>query len=132
MSAVVADASAILAVLLDEPGADTVVRRIHGGAVICAVNWAEVVTRLVDVGADASTVRADIAQSAGWGVLQVIAFDQHLAEVAAELRLATRDRGLSLGDRACLALARHLGLPAVTADRDWADIDVGVPVVLIR
>lgn len=59
-------------------------------------------------------------------------FDTDLALRAALLRNSTRPYGLSLGDRACLALARREGLPVLTADRSWAKLDVGVEVVLIR
>ena len=64
--------------------------------------------------------------------VEVVAFDAEQAYAAAGIRSATRSRGLSLGDRACLQLAARRGLPAVTADQGWAELDVGAEVQLIR
>ena len=64
--------------------------------------------------------------------LRVVAFDEPQARAAARLRFLTRHIGLSLGDRACLALGDRLGCPVVTADRVWASLDVGVAIVVIR
>jgi PIN domain nuclease of toxin-antitoxin system len=64
--------------------------------------------------------------------LLVMALDEEQAMRAGFLRASTRAFGLSLGDRACLAQARHLGLPVVTADQKWKDLDVGVEVLVIR
>ena len=64
--------------------------------------------------------------------LFVTPLDEPTATRVGALREATRPRGLSLGDRACIALAEKLGLPALTADHAWADLDLGVEVVLIR
>jgi ribonuclease VapC len=127
MADIVLDASAMLAHLRGEPGGDMVADRLDGGA-ICAVNWTEVIQKLVDDGMSDATIRAALeGVSAG-----VVSFDIPLAEDAGWLRRATRERGLSLGDRACLALARREGLPVLTADRAWAELDLGVEVVLIR
>jgi PIN domain nuclease of toxin-antitoxin system len=95
---------------------------------IGAVNLAEVVGKLVDDGWTEVGARDAIAASA----THVIAFDEDAAIDAGLLRPHTRHAGLSLGDRACLALARRLGASVLTADRAWRDLDVGVPIVLIR
>lgn len=124
---VVLDASAILAYLQGEPGADVVARHIET-AVVSTVNFCEVISRLVDQGIAALEIDAMLAEIS----LEVTAFDADHALVAGHLRLATRRRGLSLGDRACLALAQARGLPALTADRAWADVDAGVEVRVIR
>ena len=127
MSRVVLDASAMLAFALGEPGGD-IVDGYLGDALASAVNVAEVGSRLVDLGNSWSKVRRSIAHMS----LEVTPFDKAQALATAGLRDATRHRGLSLGDRACLQLAAQRGLPAVTADRAWAELDVGVEVRLIR
>ena len=93
-----------------------------------AVNVAEVVSRLADTGMNADEVRSLV----GTLGLEVTPFDEELAHATGMLRPSTRRKGLSLGDRACLALARQLALPALTADRGWAELDIGVEVTLIR
>lgn len=127
MDSVVLDASAVLAVLHREPGADAV-RASLPSAVISAVNLAEVGTRLADRGMNDSEIR-EVITALG---LVVVQFDEDLAYASAALRPKTRTFGLSLGDRACLSLAGHLGLIALTADRMWANLDLGVDVRLIR
>jgi ribonuclease VapC len=127
MADVVLDASAILARVLDEPGGE-MVRTVIDGARVSAANLAEVVQRLVDLGADDRNVTDTIRELS----CQVIALDEGLALDAGLLRRATKSKGLSLGDRACLALGKRLGLPVYTADRVWAELDLGVEVVLIR
>lgn len=111
-----------------EPGAAVVAQAMREGAVISAVNLAEVVTKLRDKGADEEAIRADL-DTLG---LTVIPIDEELAVQTGLLRSATRAAGLSLGDRACLALAKRLGIPALTADRAWATLSVGVTVQVIR
>jgi ribonuclease VapC len=64
--------------------------------------------------------------------MRVVDFDAELAEMSADLRPATRPNGLSLGDRACLALAQKRGAVALTADRTWASVDVPVEVRVVR
>ena len=127
MSRAVLDASAMLAFLRGDPGAE-VVNGYRGDALASAVNVAEVGARLSDLGASPAEVRRSI----GLIAVEVVAFDAEQAYAAAGIRDVTRARGLSLGDRACLQLAAHRGLPAVTADRAWAEIDVEVDVRLIR
>lgn len=123
----VLDASALLAVLNDEPGADIVAKHLSA-AVVSTVNLTEVASKLVDVGMPPDEARA-VLSSIG---LEAIAFDEDQAHLAASLRPDTRRAGLSLGDRACLALALTLGRPAVTTDRAWERVKLGVTVVLAR
>ena len=127
MTDVVVDASAIIALLRREKGAEIVAGAISA-AVVSAVNLAEVATWLLDSGVEDDRVRGALDRME----LDVSPFDREAAFEAASLRQLTRDKGLSLGDRACLTLARQLGLPVLTADRRWAEVDVGVDVRLIR
>jgi PIN domain nuclease of toxin-antitoxin system len=124
---IVADASAILAALKNESFSNFDPRRLIG-ATISAVNLCEILSKLHDDGLNEA--QADAAVSAM--DLRVISFDEQAARSGARLRPLTRQAGLSLGDRACLALANRLGSPVVTADRIWASLDVGVEIVLIR
>lgn len=123
----VLDASVVLAAVLDEMDVDEADRWVSG-ACIGAVNLSEVVARLFDAGFDAEWIEGALSPFD----LDVIPFDHKQSLLAGELRPLTRHRGLSLADRACLALAQHLGRPAITADRAWADLDCGVPVQVIR
>ena len=124
---VVLDASAVLAVLNGEPGGDKVSGRMSGG-LMSTVNAVEVGTRLVDAG-----MTPDIANEAiDLLGMMIVDFDGELAATATALRPATRKAGLSLADRACLALAVREGLPALTADQLWSSVDVGVEVETIR
>lgn len=129
MSAVVLDASALLAMLKREPGGVRVAEAI-GEARISAVNHAEVVSYFVHAGTRAENVEAMLRPLP----LTVAAADRELATLAGQLRVATADAGLSLGDRFCLAQALRDGLPAWTADRNWKAVAgrVGVDVVVIR
>lgn len=127
MSDFVLDASAVLAFVNREPGA-TIVEDAMSVSAISTVNLAEVVTRLVDWGIPIDDMRALLTDMR----MVVANFDEDFAYRTGELRTATRRRGLSLGDRACLALARRLDVPVLTADRQWSDLDVGVEVRLIR
>ncbi len=127
MADVVLDASAVLAVLNGEPGADAVWACLPG-ARLSAVNAAEVAAKLVDGGLGAEGA----GQSLDRLGTRVVPFEAADVVPVAQMRSATRAAGLSLGDRACLALARRLGVPALTADRQWRDIQVDVEVRLIR
>jgi ribonuclease VapC len=125
---VVLDASALLALLQNEPGAERVAALLSG-SVISAVNLSEVVDKLVDHDMSAD----DIREVLDGLPLDVHAFDREAAFAAGELRRITRHAGLSLGDRACLALAAHFGVAAVTANRAWEALaDDIAPVTLIR
>ena len=126
MSAVL-DASAVLALFYSEPGAERVSAAVPGSC-LSAVNLAEVVSVMLDRGVTGRVARRAVG-SIG---LDVVAFDSELAFRAAELRAPTRALGLSLGDRACLALAGRLEWPALTADRSWLDLELGISIESIR
>jgi ribonuclease VapC len=123
----VLDASALIALLWDEPGGEAV-EPLVGCAAISAVNWAEVLQRYRAHGVETAGKREQV-EALG---IRVEPFSDEDAETVAELWRPTRRAGLSLADRACLALARRLDLAAYTADRDWRRVTVGVRVVLIR
>lgn len=127
MSRWVLDASAVLALLQAEPGAETVSAVIEAG-VISAVNWTEVVGKLAIGGMPhaqaVSTINALPAA--------VYPFTREHAALAAELVPVARPLGLSLADRACLALGRFTGWPVLTADRKWEGVAAGVTVQVIR
>lgn len=122
------DASAVLAYLQREPGVERVAQALDRGAAISTVNLAEVLAKLVRTGRAPEPVASRL-QALG---LRVDAFTVADAEVSAALVADTRRLGLSLGDRACLALARRLGLPALTADRAWVGLEVGVEIRSLR
>lgn len=125
----VLDASAVLAALLDEPGATRVGEALDAG-VVSAVNLAEIAAALVRNGASDREARAVLKALA----LTVVPADEAMAIDAGLMRPITDRAGLSLGDRFCLALARRLGAPALTADRKWGEVAeaLGVEVELIR
>jgi PIN domain nuclease of toxin-antitoxin system len=121
------DASAILALLQAEPGADSVAAELAVSAV-SSVNLAEVVGKLVDHGQTVDRIIHMLDALA----LRILPLEEDVAVRAGELRAATRHIGLSLGDRACLATAETLGLRVMTTDRAWARLDLGVEVIVIR
>ena len=123
----VLDASALLTVLQGEPGAERVIE-VLPDAIISAVNLAEVASKLQERGMPDDRVKANIEALE----LTVAPFDGRLAIEAGLLRALTRSAGLSLGDRACLALARSLNATAVTTDRAWEALDIGVRVEFVR
>ena len=123
----VLDASAVLALIFAERGHQTV-EPLLPVAAIGAVNAAEVLTRLIRLGATAP----DAAKALDELHLRVRPFGLEDALAAARLDAVSRACGLSLGDRACLALAQRLGVPAVTADRNWRTPKLGVRVRLLR
>ena len=127
MSSTVLDASALLALLHRERGFQVVADQIKDAAV-SAVNLSEVVARLADRGLLEQVIRQSLESMS----VAVIPFETEQAYIAGMLRVETRSVGLSLGDRACLALARQLRVPALTADRRWAELDVGINVQVIR
>jgi PIN domain nuclease of toxin-antitoxin system len=124
----VLDASALLAYLLDEDGADTVERALWDGAAIGAVNLAEVLAKLADADEDAEAAMTGITVLP----LDIVPFDEDLAVESARLRPLTSSAGLSLGDRACLALGRLLGRRVLTADAVWVGLVPNTNVELIR
>lgn len=121
----VLDASVLLAVFFREVGVDAVPL---DGSAVSAVNWSEVVQVAARRGAD---VRGLADALAAEGAV-VVPFTAAHAEAAAALWQRTRAAGLSLADRACLALARQYAVPVLTADRAWGDMEVGAEVVLVR
>ena len=127
MADCVVDASAILALVKGEPGAGVVRARISR-AVVSTVNVAEVGTKLVDWGMTGAGLRHVILNLG----FEVRPFDSDQALAAAALRTATRSHGLSLGDRACLALAQSTGLPVLTADRAWRGVGLELAIEVIR
>lgn len=127
MSEAVLDASALIAYLKSEPGGPAIAT-ILPKSVISSVNLTEVVTKMIDEGLSPGQVKEIFTETS----VATVSFDEQQAFAAGELRTSTRSLGLSLGDRACLGLARLLGVPALTADRKWADLDIGVEVRLIR
>lgn len=124
---VVLDTSAVLAVLLDEPGAEQVIPHIQG-AEISIVNWCEVLTKTAEQGGDVDKVERVLASYR----LRVRTFGEAHAVAVAKLRPVTRDLGLGLGDRACLVQGRMSEMPILTADRKWAKLDLGFDIRLIR
>jgi PIN domain nuclease of toxin-antitoxin system len=104
------------------------VARTLPGAAIGAVNLAEVVGKLAERGMPAREIRSALEGLA----LEVHPFDQELAYVTGQLRGRTRARGLSLGDRACLALGLRLALPVFTADRTWAGVGLDLRIQVVR
>ena len=124
---VVLDASALLALLNDEEGADVVAGLLRD-SVISTVNVSEVTAKLAEAGLREHGIRRAI----GGLVLDIVPFDAEQAVQAGMLRRATKSAGLSLGDRACLALAKRLGVPAATADHAWLRVDVGVQLTMVR
>jgi PIN domain nuclease of toxin-antitoxin system len=121
------DSSLVIAAVFREPGGDSL-RELMPDALMCAVNVTEIVTRLYDKGWPIALAAAETAKLVG----RVAPFDDALAFVAGRLRVETRELGLSLGDRACLALAMAADLPVYTADRDWGRLDLGLDIRLIR
>lgn len=127
MSETVLDASALLALLNAEKGAD-LVQGLLPEAVISTVNLAEVITRLSAVGMPENAIRDSLALLG----LETAPFDEEQSFQTGLIYPLVKPFGLSLGDRACLALARTLTATAVTADRAWKDVDLGISIQIIR
>jgi ribonuclease VapC len=128
VSKYVLDASAILPLLKREAGSDQVSTAIADGAAIGAVNLSEVVAKLTEAGMPEPVIHQALDPLG----LNVHSFDERLAYEAGSLRSATKQLGLSLGDRCCVALARALNLPLLTSDRAWGNLDIGIAVRVIR
>ena len=123
----VLDASAVLAFLLSEKGADAALAAMPG-SLISTVNIVEVFSRMVDYGSPDEDVRQSIKELG----LVPVSFDEDLATRSGALRRETASLGLSVGDRACLATAMKLGATVVTADRAWLKLKLGVVIECIR
>ncbi|OOC10037.1 PIN domain-containing protein [Thioalkalivibrio halophilus] len=123
----VLDASALLAFLHDEPGGDSVARALDGGCV-STVNWSEVVQKSLQRGVDVRGMQQEFMDVG----LVFEPFTPQQAELAAQLWESSRRHGLSMPDRACLALARDKALPVLTADRAWEQLDLDIEVRSLR
>lgn len=129
MTRFVLDASAVLALLNKEPGGEIVQAALNQEVcVMGAVNVSEVAAKLAERGMAAGAAHELIASL----VLEVVEFDLGLALEAGALRPATLSLGLSLGDRACVALAQRLQLPIMTTERIWSRLALSVPVIVAR
>lgn len=129
MPRTVLDASAVLAVILEERGAEVVVETLRSGAVMSAVNVAEVASRLHQDGWSESEV-AFAFDNLG---IEVLPFDREVALLSGRYRTLTRRLELGLGDRACLATGRAEEGPVLTADRSWLELDIeGLDIRSIR
>lgn len=124
---IVLDASALIALLKKEPGADIVDQHMVE-PVMSTVNLAETLTRMAQDGGDAVAIKASLDESP----IRFVPVSEEHALAAALLRIPTKPLGLSLGDRMCLALGLEEGLSVLTADRRWKEINIGVDIVLIR
>ena len=124
---IVFDSSALLAITFEEEGAEIAIQSLNDG-IISAVNASEVITRYIDLGASEDDARASLL---AFG-LEIYPFDESLAIATGLMRSVTRDAGLSLGDRACLALAIREQSSVLTADLAWATLDLDIAVELIR
>lgn len=127
MARAVLDASAVLAVINGEPGAQAVAK-VVGDAAVSTVTMAEILSKLVEweMQIDQARQTVDIFD------FEIPAFDRPQADLAGYFRAVTRRQGLSLADRACLALAARLAVPAYTADQAWGGLGIGVDIELIR
>ena len=123
----VPDASALLAFLRNEPGAEDVAA-ILTRSCMSAVNLAETIRKMIEYGKPLDDVGHQIDRLR----IPVIPFDAEQAKLVAALWKATRVARLSLGDRACLSLGLQKGLPVFTTERAWANVNVGVDGGVIR
>ncbi len=123
----VLDASAVLAVLNGEPGQKKVIPILAESA-ISSVNLTEVAAKLLEAGMDEAGARLAVSVL---GIGEIVDFTEDFAWEAARLRPLTKQYGLSLGDRACLALSIKLKVPAITADKEWSKLKL-CRVIVIR
>jgi ribonuclease VapC len=128
MNRIVLDASVILTVINDEPGVEKLTPDLLARAVASTVNLAEVQTKLVSRGWTPEHAWEDVTSP----LREVVSFDDEQARIAGDLVIQTRHLGLSLGDRACLALGIALKVPIYTAEKSWKKLKVGVRIHVIR
>ena len=128
MNRIILDASAILAVIHQEPGYERLTPDLLGRAVASAVNLAEVQGKLVSRGWMSDEAWEDATSP----IQEVVPFNQEQARVAGDLIAETRQLGLSLGDRACLALGIGLKGPIYTCQKAWKSLRLGVPIHVLR
>ena len=128
MNRIVLDASAILAVINGEPGSERLTADLLVCSVASTVNLAEVQTKLVSRGWTSDLAWEDATSP----VREVLAFDAEQARTAGDIVTQTQSLGLSLGDRACLALGITLNVPVYTAEKAWKKLKLGVKVRVIR
>ena len=127
LSNVVLDASALLAMLNEEPGSEEVEQSIPGAA-ISAVNLSEVISKFTERGMAEEVIRSALEDIQ----IDVHPFDRESAYGTGTLRRVTRVLGLSFGDRACIALGRQLQRPVLTTDRVWRDLELDIEIRVIR
>lgn len=134
MNEAVLDASALLAFLRAEPGFAVVTKQLENGAYISAANWAEVLSKVSELGVDCQKLAHDLrTQGVLGGALIVAPLTEEDALTIGKIRIETKKSGLSLGDRACLALAIRMKARALTTDRTWLTIKItGLKVEVIR
>jgi PIN domain nuclease of toxin-antitoxin system len=123
----VLDSSALLALLWNEPGSEAVAAVLDGG-LMSTVNAAEVYSKIIDRGLGAALAESIFATLP----IQLVVFDAPQAKEAGLMRDRTRHLGLSIGDRACLALAKYKGADAITADSAWTKLEIGISISSIR
>jgi PIN domain nuclease of toxin-antitoxin system len=123
----VLDSSALIALVRGEPGSETV-RAAMGASVVCAVNLTETMAKLIRAGGEPRLVERYLRGLQ----FEIIPWDEELAWESRDLCSLAWTHGISFADRACLALARHLRLAAITSDAAWKNLDVGVRVILFR
>ena len=127
MNKIVFDSSAILALLKLEGGNEIVAARLDD-AIISSVNFAEVLTVVARKGFG----KEEVIKSLKNTFLHIVDFNSEQAIIAASFDEITKKYGLSLGDRACLALAKYKNCSVLTGDRVWKELELGVDVKLIR
>jgi ribonuclease VapC len=124
---VILDASAMLALIFGENGAENVIPFVQGSQIL-AINFSEVVARVI--GIDGNPERAEVA--ANKLEIDIVPFDRKHAMLTAQIMSRTSAIGASLADRACLAFAEATGFPVLTADKDWSKLNLGVDIRQIR
>ena len=125
---IVVDASVVLAVLRRERGGDKIPNRVLARAIISTVNFAEVLSKLIKDGNDPEEAWSDAVSVTA----RIEPYTEEQAKIAASLISTTRSFGLSLGDRSCLALAKVLKAEVYTADQIWRNLQVGIPIHILR